>query len=884
MCANAQSPSAHNNTTGKAWQTQTNRPAFMLNKQPQKVTAYDLLGCPDSTVLGGEYTEDAAYTGFQTADQGRPGMSTTFFQHFSGNYNTINGVRFLGLFNYFDEESYNWLYCNDRAGIDDDGNSTKPVRFEIAFYKEGDDGMPGELVYSKEENLLGEGTGVQIGDSTSGFQTIQAFNVKLDEDVKLESGFLSVAAVDMGDNPTCWFSVFTASSSMDYGLLETDGEYQYAMNPMIFCLKGNGDFAAKKALKISRLLTPTTSSDGKYERVEVELENMGSETISDATLQLYADGKLLSTEKVNAAIPSLGTYKFTFRKRIDCSEIGEHKFEVRNVTPGDEQLCAQSYSFSTTRQAPGETGASASTTCNYNYIKTVRLGSKENITGATNYSDFTNITADIVPGDTLALEVVPTSMYAYLSGWIDWNGNGILGENGETITFDPRQSYEDTLRTAKIVIPSDIDLEEGSKLMRLITSYDTPSPTGTYSYGETEDYTINVKRPDNSPAISNDKAVIDTTLAENPTSVELVLGNHGESTLEGTLQYEYTLPGYPSADARPVETKNAPFSVNAAPLAPTLRKAAPSSDDDTEFTLKYDGGQYDIIGISNSDTATYAQLYPGDMLSSISGMTLNSVDVYVGQVASKSSIVVYGQNYQSSNGSLITEQEFTAQPMAWNHVILDKPVTVGNTDLWVGLKVSGLPKDGYCIGIDRGAALRGFGDIVNIGGDTWWSMGDLGVDANYCIRANVTGARTPAISWLNLDDTDINVNTNSSHTYKVTLGCDGLADNSLYEAQLVARTNDALRSVVRIPVYLTKGTLDGISTNKVVTESSLMVNGNNISVNGMKEIAKLTLYSLAGNIVASGNGNSVVAPSKGLYLLHVAYADGSANSMKVLVK
>ncbi len=40
-----------------------------------------------------------------------------------------------------------------------------------------------------------------------------------------------------------------------------------------------------------------------------------------------------------------------------------------------------------------------------------------------------------------------------------------------------------------------------------------------------------------------------------------------------------------------------------------------------------------------------------------------------------------------------------------------------------------------------------FGDVVNVGGETWWSMGDLGINSNFCIRAMWTGDRTPAISW-----------------------------------------------------------------------------------------------------------------------------------------
>jgi hypothetical protein len=41
---------------------------------------------------------------------------------------------------------------------------TTPIRFEVSFWKEDEKGYPGEKVYSKEFDLIGEKTGVHDGD------------------------------------------------------------------------------------------------------------------------------------------------------------------------------------------------------------------------------------------------------------------------------------------------------------------------------------------------------------------------------------------------------------------------------------------------------------------------------------------------------------------------------------------------------------------------------------------------------------------------------------------------------------------------------------------------------------------------------------------------
>ncbi len=853
-----------------------------VTKSPAKEgpTVFDLMACPEGSVYSATYTEDAAFTGSQCADQGRPDMPCKFFQHFSGNKYLVNGVRFYGYFNYWDAASYNWLFCTERAGIDENGAMTKPVKFEISFYKDnGPDGLAGDEVYKKVVDLIGTQTGVQTGDDVSGYQSIYYFDVELDENIKMESGYLQVSAAATDETPTCWFSVFTASSSVDWAYIDAGDFTMDTFNPMIFCFKGTGELAADKALKFNRFISPIANTNGKFERVQVEVANTGKNAIEDAKLELWADGKYLTTEDVEETLDPDAIYKHTFEARVDCSAPGTHKLEVRNVTPGDEKYCPDSLAFIVTSQeATGEVGASSSRDCSYEHITNVTIGNVSNPSEASNYSDFTDIVADIHAGEVLVLKVEVAGSPS-IAAWVDWNGNGILGENGEVVTWNT------TDHTGEIVIPENTTLTEGNKLLRIVANYYTPEPVGEYSYGETEDYSINVVRNPGTPAVElEDTELVGSLNADNKTQ-PFRISNSAQGTLEGELQISYVLPNTPASNY----STNDPVGSDALKvvrrrIAHEACKKAPAADAQTTYTVRYDNGQAAAIGINNCDNPIYAQLYPGKMLAALDGMQLSSVDVYIGDACTSSKVIIYGANTQSAPGDVITTQEFTAVSDSWNHIVLNNPVTIDGKDLWVCVQVEGFTGDGYHIGIDNGPATRGFGELINIGQSKWWSMADLDLDYNLCIRANVSGEATPAISWLSLDNAHINVAANETEEHNLIFDATKIENNKLYEAVIDILTNDELSSKVTMPVYLINGHVTGIQTVVTENDTRLNVEGNLITVDASKEVANVSLFAINGLLAAAVQGNVLDASNvaNGVYVLVVKFADGTNESMKLL--
>lgn len=843
-------------------------------------TADELLGCPEGTVLGGEFSSEADYVGFQSSDQGRPGMPTKFYQSFSECYYTINGVRILGILNYYDGESNDWLTCDGRGGVNAEGEMTEPIRMEVSFYRINADGEPGEVVFTKEVDILGNYLGVQYSGGN-----IYEFAADLGEDIKMESGFLSVSAVDMKDAPSCWFSVLCATSVPGYGMVSLgDNGLMGAALPMCYCLKGSGEFSAHKALKMVRILTPDNYSGEKYEKVQVELMNVGSDDIENARLELWADGKLLATESVDVAIKSLESYKYVFKQRIDCSAPGVHHFEVRNVTAGDEKLCDDALAFTTSKMEEGSVCESESEDSSYEYITSVKIGDINCQSDNSGYSDYTDMKTTIIPGEELELTVENEGSGVYIGVWVDWNNNGTFDDAGEFISYIPDG-------TIKVSIPEDVDVTAGEKRMRIILSYGETTPCGIYQYGETEDYTLVVSRPDASPAIDVNVKSIEAALNHDSKKVELEIANNGTLDMTGNISVNYLLPYSPNnryvsriADNPDVKEKMQPRKVACKDI-----QSAPEAGDESQYTLRYDMGQQSGIALTNYPSATYAQYYPGDMLSNLTGMQISSIDVYLLDAAQKSSVVVYGENSQSAAGEELLNQSFVPVVNSWNHIVLDKPVTITDKDMWIGVKLEGFDSDKYYIGIDAGKALRGFGDVVNVGGETWWSMGDLGINSNFCIRANVTGDRTPAISWLTMDKKDFNIAANQKQTVNADLDATKLAE-TLYEAVIEIKSNDALTKVVKIPVYMTNGAVTGLDKNEML-QSSIRFNADRslLIVESGSDMKRVVLTDIAGknrkdvNNIGQQVELSLAGLNTGIYILSIEYTDGNKETIKLPV-
>ena len=196
-----------------------------------------------------------------------------------------------------------------------------------------------------------------------------------------------------------------------------------------------------------------------------------------------------------------------------------------------------------------------STNDGYEHISNVVLGSIDNSSAASTYTDFSTISTDANAGDDLTLTVTNTDGYAtdFLMVWADWNRNGDFADANEEIWTSAQGEgpYSTT-----ITVPAGTTV--GSVRIRLRLQDDEYSPVydacGFNTYGEVEDYTINVQSPEIPPTaeftadqttITEGESVQFTNLSiDNPTSFDWTFDGGSPSTsTEQNPTVTYNTPG-----------------------------------------------------------------------------------------------------------------------------------------------------------------------------------------------------------------------------------------------------------------------------------------------------------------------------------------------------
>lgn len=137
--------------------------------------------------------------------------------------------------------------------------------------------------------------------------------------------------------------------------------------------------------------------------------------------------------------------------------------------------------------------ASQGNNVNDEYIGRVQLNTINNTSGAQKYTDFTNISTSLNEGATYTITVSPTwTGTTYNEGiavWIDYNGDKDFNDAGELV-FSKAASKTSPV-SGSFTVPSGT-IGDATR-MRVSLKYNgIPTSCETFSYGEVEDYTINL--------------------------------------------------------------------------------------------------------------------------------------------------------------------------------------------------------------------------------------------------------------------------------------------------------------------------------------------------------------------------------------------------------
>jgi hypothetical protein len=128
------------------------------------------------------------------------------------------------------------------------------------------------------------------------------------------------------------------------------------------------------------------------------------------------------------------------------------------------------------------------------YINRVQLGTINNTSGPNaGYGNFTSLSTDLARSSANTITITPTwTGTVYNEGyavWIDYNKDGDFADAGELVFS--KAASKTTPATGSFTVPSTATL--GSTRMRVSMKYNgIPTSCETFSYGEVEDYSVNI--------------------------------------------------------------------------------------------------------------------------------------------------------------------------------------------------------------------------------------------------------------------------------------------------------------------------------------------------------------------------------------------------------
>ena len=264
-------------------------------------------------------------------------------------------------------------------------------------------------------------------------------------------------------------------------------------------------------------VTPTWTGTAYAEGFAVWIDYNGDKDFDDA-------GELVWSRTASTATPATGTFT------IPATAItGATRMRVSMKYNGVPTACeAFSYGevedYTVNLQTGGTTPVTYCTSkgnsVSDEYIGRVQLGTINNAsTGGTGYTDFTSISTNLVKSSSNTITVTPTwTGTAYSEGyavWIDYNQDGDFADSGELVWSKTASTA--TPATGSFTVPA--TALSGATRMRVSMKYNAvPTACEAFSYGEVEDYTVNIVNAAKEDGFGRGNTIADIQLYPNPTS------------------------------------------------------------------------------------------------------------------------------------------------------------------------------------------------------------------------------------------------------------------------------------------------------------------------------------------------------------------------------
>jgi hypothetical protein len=166
-------------------------------------------------------------------------------------------------------------------------------------------------------------------------------------------------------------------------------------------------------------------------------------------------------------------------RMVTISNIGQldMNYNITMFIPTDAQLDSRAY-------------CTASGTCD-EYISRVQLDAIDNPSACTQYGNYTNLSTIVSVGNSYQITVTngnPIYPDDQCGLWVDWNQNEVFDAN-EEVAMNGTPGVGPYTAT---IVPPVGALPGETRLRTRITYYQTPLPCDPTTYGEVEDYSVNV--------------------------------------------------------------------------------------------------------------------------------------------------------------------------------------------------------------------------------------------------------------------------------------------------------------------------------------------------------------------------------------------------------
>jgi hypothetical protein len=245
---------------------------------------------------------------------------------------------------------------------------------------------------------------------------------------------------------------------------------------------------------VTSIDSPATGEGLGNEVVSVIIENFGANPQSNFDMSYSFEGGTPVVETITNTINSLESFTYNFTETVDASQLGDYTIIATTLLNNDQEVSNNEITkqFSHEQCDPESNCADGD---GFNKFEIGTISNEDTNCSPNGYVDFTNLSTDLNADVPIDVTVASGFGDQLFSVFIDFNDNFVF-EIDELVITDEAIATSNTDVTVQFTLPDDSAIA-GTHLLRARAGWSQSEPTTAdgcvdFTYGETEDYTVNV--------------------------------------------------------------------------------------------------------------------------------------------------------------------------------------------------------------------------------------------------------------------------------------------------------------------------------------------------------------------------------------------------------